>query len=175
MPNTYFLRFLIVIFLNAFMLSINAQKDSLHAPYLLSKRLPAFTVMRSPDSTSFATKDLKPGIPTIFIVFNPDCEFCQHETRDLLKNIQSFKNAQIVMVSYMPFEMMNAFYRKYKIDNYSNIVMAHDGQYIFLKYYKLKMLPATIVYDGHGRFKKIFRERADMKELLDQTFTPQVF
>ena len=153
------------------LIKANAQKDSLHAPYLLSQGLPTFNLSKAPDSTSFSKKDLNKDLPVIFIVFNPDCEFCQHETRDLIKNIDKFRNVQIVMVSYMPFDLMLAFYNKYNIAKYPNITMAHDGQYTFLKFFQLKLLPATIVYDKRGRFKKIFRERADMKELAEQIST----
>ena len=143
-----------------------AQFDSVRAPYMLSPSIPAFTIMKAPDSSLFSQTDLHQKRPTIFFVFNPDCEYCQHETKDLLRNINKFRNAQIVMVSYMTFDMIADFYKKYKIANYPDITMGRDTEYKFLKFYKLKILPSTIVYDSNGKFKKIFRERVDMEDLL---------
>ena len=155
----------IVFFFN---LICSAQSDSLHAPYILSPTIPSFTIMKSPDSTAFSKRDLKRNIATVFFVFNPDCEYCQHETRDLLKNINKFKNAQIIMVSYMPYDMISDFYKEYKISKYPGITMGKDNDYLFLKFFKLKILPSTIVYDSNGKFKKIFRERVDMDILLKE-------
>ena len=146
----------------------SAQSDSLHAPYLINKSLPVFKIMKAPDSSAFLLKDLKHSMNTVFFVFNPDCEFCQHETRDLLKNIAKFKNTQIIMVSYMPYDMINDFYKEYKISRYPLITMGKDNDYLFLKFFKLKILPSTIVYDSNGKFKKIFRERVDMEMLLKE-------
>lgn len=161
-------KIILVFILLSFNLLSRAQSDSLHAPYILSPTIPDFTIMKSPDSTAFSKKDLKQNMPTVFFIFNPDCEFCQHETRDLLRNIDKFKNVQIIMVSYMPYQMIADFYKKYNIANYENIIMGKDGDYLFLKFFKLKILPSTVVYDGHGMFKKIFRERVDMDMLLKE-------
>jgi peroxiredoxin len=68
-----------------------AQIDSTNAPYLKTQTIPAFTIINASDSSLFSNKDLKKNLNTVFIIFNPDCEFCQHETMDLLKNINRFK------------------------------------------------------------------------------------
>lgn len=157
---------LFCFFLLIFSIS-QAQSDSLRPPYLLNKSIPSFKIMQAPDSIVFSSTELKSNLSTIFFVFNPDCEFCQHETRDLIQNIKKFKNTQIIMVSYMPFDMIREFYSEYKIGKYP-IIMGKDNDYLFLKFFKLKILPSTIVYDSTGKFKKIFRERVDVDVLLKE-------
>ncbi len=144
------------------------QSDSADAPFLKSQKTPPFTITNAYDSTVFSNKDLKKNINTIFLIFNPDCEFCQHETIDLLKNITRFKNTQIIMVSYMPYEMLKQFYKKYKIADYPIITMGRDENFFFLKFFKIKILPSTFVYDKNGNFKKAFNQRVDMDPLLNE-------
>ena len=101
-----------------FLYSCFFQEDSTAPVYLRFPTIPQFTVFKAPDSTSFTRDNLKKNKPVVFMIFSPDCEHCQHETEKLLANIDKFKTAQIVMVTYLPYEEMIAFYKKYKIADY---------------------------------------------------------
>ena len=146
----------------------HAQNDSINAPYIKSKRLPEFTIYNASDSSAFSNTNLKKNVNTVFIIFNPDCEFCQHETRDLLNNIGRFKNTQIIMISFMSYESIKKFYNEYKIASYPIITMGRDDKYFSLKFFKIKIIPSTIVYDKNGNFKKIFQQRVDMDTLVKE-------
>ena|ERR1035437_10803966 len=137
--------------------------DSLHLFRVKSNRH-----IDSSRKSILLNQNLKKNVSTIFIVFNPDCEFCQHETIDLLKNITRFKNTQIVMVSYMSYDMLKQFYKRYQIANYPIITMGRDENFFFLKFFKIRILPSTFVYDKNGNFKKAFKQRVDMDPLLEE-------
>ncbi|MEO6290576.1 MAG: redoxin domain-containing protein [Ginsengibacter sp.] len=124
--------------------------------YLRFPVIPKFTVYKAPDSTAFTREDLKKRKPVVFVVFSPDCEHCQHETEEMLANIKKFKNTQIIMVTYLPYEEMIAFYKNYKIADYPQIIMARDTKYFFPVFYKVRNLPSIFVYDKNGDFKKSF-------------------
>jgi peroxiredoxin len=159
-----------VIFLSliCFFNNCIGQIDSTNAPYLKYQKIPPFIITNALDSSLFSNKNLKKNVSTIFIVFNPDCEFCQHETIDLLKNITRFKNTQIVMVSYMSYDMLKQFYKRYQIANYPIITMGRDENFFLLKFFKIRILPSTFVYDKNGNFKKAFKQRVDMDPLLEE-------
>ena len=158
----------IVLSLIFFINICKGQSDSTNAPYLKFPKIPAFTITNVADSARFSDRDLKKNLNTIFIIFNPDCEYCQHETIDLLKNIEKFRNTQIVMVSYMPYEMIRQFSKQYKIASYPIITIGKDDKYFFLKFFNLKIMPSTFVYDKEGNFKKAFNQRVDMDPLLNE-------
>ena len=64
----------------------NAQSDSTKAPYL---RFPSFPPVKLllPDSVSYFSKnDLPKKSPVMLMLFNPQCEHCQHETEAITKN-----------------------------------------------------------------------------------------
>ncbi len=90
------------------------------------------------------------------MIFSPDCEHCQHETEMLLADINKFKDAQIIMVTYLPYNEMMAFYKNYKIASYPEITMARDTKFFFPVFFKITNLPSIFVYDKKGNFKKSF-------------------
>lgn len=133
-----------------------SQQDTADAIYLRFPVIPKFTVFKAPDSTAFSREDLHKNKPVVFMIFSPDCEHCQHETEALLANMDKFKNAQIVMVTYLPYNEMIDFYKNYKIADYPQIVMARDTQFFFPVFFKVRNLPSIFVYDKKGNFEKNF-------------------
>jgi len=133
-----------------------AQEDSTAPVYERFPTIPQFTLYKAPDSTVFTRQDLQKRKPVVFMIFSPDCEHCQHETEMLLADINKFKNAQILMVTYLPYQDMIAFYKNYKIANYPEITMARDTKYYLPQFFKVRNLPSIFVYDKKGNFKKSF-------------------
>jgi thiol-disulfide isomerase/thioredoxin len=150
------------LFIFSFLLLVSfpafCQKDSpgQPAPYLQYPTIPAFTLYRAPDSSAFTREDLKKNKNTIFIVFSPDCSHCQNEAKMITQNIKQFKNTQFVMLTYLPYEEMMAFYKVFRIYNYPQITMGRDTKFFFPIYFGVKNLPGIYIYDKNGRFKKSF-------------------
>jgi thiol-disulfide isomerase/thioredoxin len=148
---------LIIIILAAqFTFSQTNQSDTTQPVYLRFPTIPQFTIYKASDSTLFTRDNLQKKKSTVFIIFSPDCEHCQHETEALIANIDKFKDAQIVMVDYLPFDEMKKFYNIYKIANYPNITMGRDAKYYLPLFFKIESLPSIFVYDKKGNFKQAF-------------------
>jgi thiol-disulfide isomerase/thioredoxin len=145
-----------------------SQEDSTAPVYQRFPTIPQFTVFKAPDSTSFTRDDLKKNKPVVFMIFSPDCEHCQHETEKLLANIDKFKNSQIVMVTYLPYHEMMAFYKNYKIADYPEITMARDTKFFFPVFFKIRNLPSIFVYDKKGNFKKNFEGSVNTDLISDE-------
>ena len=90
------------------------------------------------------------------MVFSPDCEHCQHETKELTSHIKLFKKAQIIMVSPLEHPILRKFYDEYKIADYPNIIMGRDPSYFFGTFFKVRSFPAIFLYDKKGNFVKAF-------------------
>ena len=142
-----------------------AQVDSTKPIYLRFPTIPQFTIYKASDSTTFTREDLKKRKPTVFIIFSPDCEHCQHETEALIANIDKFKDAQIVMVEYLAYDEMKKFYTNYKIENYPNITMGRDAKFFLPIFFKVESLPAIYVYDKKGNFKQSFSGSVKMDKI----------
>jgi cytochrome oxidase Cu insertion factor (SCO1/SenC/PrrC family) len=130
----------------------SAQKDSSvrQDPYLRFPTVPPFTLLKVDSSTRFTKYDLKKKRPVLLILFNPDCEHCQHETEEILKNIDRFHKVEIVMSTTMPFNMMKKFYLKYSLDKYDNIHVGRDYQFFLPSFFMIHNIPYIAMYDKKG-------------------------
>lgn len=143
-----------------------AQTDS-SALYIQYPEIPPFSIMVAPDSTKFTKADLKKRKPALIIIFSPDCEHCQHETKDLLNNMELFKKLQIIMVSHLDFRSVKKFYVDYKIGDYPNITMGRDGAYMLGTFYKIHTFPTMFLYDKKGHFVKKFEGSIPVKKIAE--------
>lgn len=134
--------------------------------YLRFPTIPQFSLSKVPDSSTITREALKKNRTTLFMLFSPECNHCQHETEELIKNISRFKNAQVVMVSYFPWEEMTAFYSHYNLKKYPQIVMGRDAKYFFPVFFKMRNFPSTYVYDKKGNFKKAFDGAVKIEDII---------
>jgi len=102
----------------------------------------------------------------MIMLFNPDCDHCQHETEELIKNIDDFKNIQVVMATMMPFNMMKAFYEKYELTKYNNIVVGQDQNFFLIPFYSVRNLPFLAFYNKKGDFISILEGSVPIKNAL---------
>jgi len=137
--------------------------------YISNPSIPEFTLYKAPDSTVFTNEDLKKKEATLFMIFSPECGHCQTETRELLKNIDHFKNTQIVMVTWLPYTEMMSFYHDYKIAEQQQITMAWDKKDFFLPYYHVQMYPELVVYDKKGKYVKSFSGSINLEDVWKAT------
>jgi thioredoxin-related protein len=128
----------------------NPVADSIPA-HLKNLRIPDFKLLLTDSSTYFYTENLKPNQTTIVIAFSPECDHCQVQTKEIIAQIDRFKQVQIVMATTLPFEKMKAFYKEYKIGSHKNIIMGRDVLFFFPKYYRNHYLPLIAVYDKKGK------------------------
>lgn len=151
------------IFFSAFS-QTNAPKDNT-PEYISNPNIPEFTVYKAPDSTVFTKEDLKKKEATVLMIFSPECGHCQNETRELLKNIDHFKNTQILMVTWLPYTEMMAFYHEFKIAEHPEITMAWDKKDFFLPYYHVQMYPQLVVYDKKGKYVNSFSGAINLEDV----------
>ena len=160
MKNFYLLLFTLGTCLSAF-----SQKDSTLPVYLRFPVIPQFTIYKAADSSAFTRSNLAKKKSTVFIIFSPDCEHCQRETDSLIKHINLFRNAQVVMTTYLAHDLMVKFYHDYKIANHREIIMGRDAKFFFPVFFKVTSLPAIYVYDKRGKFKKSFDGSVSMAKV----------
>jgi thiol-disulfide isomerase/thioredoxin len=134
-------------------------------PYKKDNHMPAFKIMRL--DNSWLTKEQLPKKDyTIIIYFAPDCGHCQHEMKEIIKNIDKFNKVNFVWVSYKSMPEITEFYVKYELSKYPNIFMGRDLDYKLPSFYRVKFTPFVAVYDKKGIFVKAFEGGAEMNELL---------
>ena len=121
-------------------------------PYLKNPGLPPFRILEV-DSVHYFTKDdVKKNQRVLIMFFSPECEHCKHQMRDILADINKFKDIEIVMATFQPFDEMKTFYNYFRIQDHSNIRMGRDEKYMFPPYYRMQSLPFLALYNKKGQF-----------------------
>jgi thioredoxin-related protein len=132
-------------------------------PYVKNPGLPPFSLLEV-DSIHYVTNgSLKKNHKVLIMFFSPECDHCKHQMRDILAEINKFKDIEIVMATFQPFDEMKSFYNYYRIQDHPNILMGRDEKYMFPPYYRMQSLPFLALYDKKGQFIKRFEgnQKAD--------------
>jgi len=145
---------------------VQAQNDSLDAPYKRFPTIPPFDLMAT-DSVSHITKEnIEKKHNTLIMYFSPECSHCQHQTEEMLAGMDSLKSIQIVMATYFSYEEMMGFYQKYKLAQYPNIKLGRDTKFFLPPYYRMKNLPYLALYDKKGNLITTFEGNQTLATLV---------
>jgi thioredoxin-related protein len=145
--------------------AIPARADT--ALYLRFPVVPPFSIYKVPDSAKFTKADLKQKQKTLLIIFSPDCDHCQQETKDLIAAMDKFKKIQIVMVSWLPYQEIQKFYTAYNIAAYPNITMGWDKSFFLPPFYKFNSLPFMALYDKKGNLISVFEGSVPLDKVVE--------
>jgi thioredoxin-related protein len=154
--------------------SIQAQMPAAvpEAPYLKNPGFPPIRLLQV-DSVHFVTKeDIKKNHKILLIFFSPECEHCKHQTSDILADFSKFKDIEIVMATFQPFDEMKTFYTYYRIRDHSNIMMGRDEKYMLPPFYRMKSLPYLALYDKKGQFITSFEGNQKVDTIIN-AFQPK--
>lgn len=150
-----------------FLTTTRAQNDASASAAKDFNKLPEFQVTSVPDSVVFSGSSLKKDKPVVIILFNPDCEHCQHETKELLAWRQEIKDLQMVMVTTAAFDKAKEFYNDYNIASLTNIQMGCDIKYKLALLFRASSYPAIYIYDSKGALAKAYIGGASVQAILD--------
>ncbi|MBK7097709.1 MAG: redoxin domain-containing protein [Sphingobacteriales bacterium] len=134
--------------------------------YLQTKTLPPVRLIL-PDSSGWeikAKRDKKK--PMMIIFFSPECDHCQHETEEFVKNIDKLKHIQIVMATTYPLKDMRGFIKNYNLGIHPNIVVGRDYAYILPVYFNIKNLPYHAFYNKAGKLIGGFEGNMTIEKIL---------
>ena len=119
------------------------------------KKMPDFSYATL-EKKVFTQKNLEEGKPTLFIYFNSECDFCNHEAEMVQQTLDKLKDIQVVFISYEPVEKIKQFAAKFKLLNHDNIYFLSDSKISFATTFDVKSIPCIVLYDkGNNLIEKI--------------------
>ena len=154
------MRPLVVIFLVAMGFAAQSQD------YKRFPTVPPFELMNLDSSTYFKKSDLPKNQPVLIMVFNPECDHCQHQVQAMLLDMEQLKNIQMVFATPEDFNKMKAFHEKYNLAKYSNIHLGRDTKFFLPPFYRMRNLPYLALYNKKGDLITTFDGNASTEELL---------
>ncbi len=144
------------------------------APYLKYPTLPPFHLLKTDSSTYLTKEDVKKNRKTIIMFFSPDCDHCKHQTESILGDSKDFKDVEIIMATYQPFEEMKEFYAHYHLADHPNIKMGRDEKFFLAPFYKIRNLPYLALYDKKGNLITTFEGTQKIDTILKAFDQPAV-
>lgn len=161
-------KILLLLTLTTYIFSGFAQGDSTQSPSTRFKVFPPAKFLMS-DSVTYLTKaSLPKNKQVLFMVFNPECDHCQHETESIIKNIDEFKKTQIVMITMVSITEMKAFIEKYKLNQFNNIMVAKDISFFLPSFFQIRNLPFLAFYDKKLKLISEFSGSLPVEKILKE-------
>ena len=96
----------------------------------------------------------------------PIVNIANMKQRRLIKNIDSFKNIQIIMATMMPFDLMKSFYENYDLQRFQNITVGKDVQYTLPSFYQMHFMPYLAMYNKKGNLLATFEGAMKIEDLV---------
>lgn len=156
-----------LLFLFSFISFVSLSKAQEPA-YRRFPTIPPIKLLLTDSSTVFTNKDLKKNKPVFLIIFSPDCDHCKKETEELIKEIDNFKNIQIIMASFMPVDKIKPFYKEYNLQRFKNITVGYDMQHMLPTYYRISYTPFLAFYDKDGKLIDGFQGNLPVSKVLEK-------
>jgi len=150
-------------------LCASSQSDSVsQPPYLRFPTVPPLKILKVDSLTYFTKDNLKKNRPSLIIIFNPGCEHCQHETKEITANIDKFRNIQIVMTTPESFDKMRDFYKEYKLKDFPTITIGRDEHFTLPSFYYIHNLPFMAFYDKKQKLISVHEGSFPIEKILEE-------
>jgi thioredoxin-related protein len=146
-------------------LSCLSQADTTKAPFKRFPTVPSFKV-RLKDSSFYEKKNLPKNKAVWFMIFGPDCDHCQEETRQIIAHQKELKDVQVVMITLHPVDRMKAFIADYKLDAVKNVVVGQDYARFTMPFFGFKNFPFHAWYDKKGKLIGSFEGTMSIGEVI---------
>lgn len=110
--------------------------------------------LQSIDSTSFSRTNLMLNKQTVFVFFNSQCDFCQHEAQSIHDELYQFKDVQLLFISSEPHESIASFASQYQLHKQPNITFLHDNNSLFSTELDIQSIPTVLIYNKQQKLLK---------------------
>ena len=137
------------------------------APYLRYPTIPPFHLLRLDSATYLTKEDIKKHHKTMVMFFSPDCDHCKHQTESILAAGKEFKDIEIVMATYQPFDELKEFNTHYRLFEHPNFKLGRDEKFFLAPFYKIRNLPYLALYDKKGDLITTFEGTQKVETLLN--------
>ena len=132
----------------------------------IAQTLPDFK-MKLTDGSTFSTKNVSHKKPVLVIYFAPDCEHCRALMDQLLPQMNTFKNVQILMPTFESLDDIAWFENHYHTKKYPNIKVGMEVPVFFLKnYYHLEHTPFTALFNKKEKLMVSYKEYTPVSDLI---------
>jgi len=128
------------------------------------QHLPSVTLVAM-DSTLFSLPIS--AKPTIIFYFDPHCEHCQNEAKELKKQAQIFQDVRLLWLSTERLWVLRAFEKEYELQKaFSSLTIAQISPQDADKQFGFRTVPTILIYDDQGNLAKKYVGETKMEAIV---------
>ncbi|WP_445713547.1 TlpA family protein disulfide reductase [Flavobacterium sp.] len=131
------------------------------------KKMPNFSYVTL-ENKVFTQENLMQNKPTLFIYFNSECDFCNHEAEMVQQNIKELKDIQVVFISYENLEKIKSFAAKFKLLHHDNIHFLSDSKITFAATFDVKSMPCLVLYNKENNLIEKIKGQVKIETVLEK-------
>jgi thiol-disulfide isomerase/thioredoxin len=132
---------------------------------LEGKLIPSVNLLLADSSSHFNTNSIPNGRYFVIFYFSPHCPYCRAQMTEMLAKSNELKDVQIYAATFGKFKNFKAFCDEFKLNQYKNITAGLDCTDSIGRYFKLKGIPFTAVYDSQKKLSQAFAGRISVNRL----------
>lgn len=131
------------------------------------KKTPDFSYITI-ENKAFTKANLAQNKPTLFIYFNSECDFCNHEAEMVQQNIEQLNAIQVVFISYEPIKKIKQFATKFNLLHHANITFLSDSKISFATTFDVKSMPCLVLYDKNQKLIEKIKGQVKIETVLEK-------
>jgi thioredoxin-related protein len=124
---------------------------------------PSMTVSMG-DGRQVDIKNLEEKI--VLVLFQPDCDHCQREAREIHDHLEAFREYQLYFISSHPMEVIQQFAKDYDLDNKPNVYFANTAVDNVLNNFGAISAPSVYIYNKEGKLVKNLNGESKIEEII---------
>jgi thiol-disulfide isomerase/thioredoxin len=134
-----------------------------------NKPIADFNILLPDSATYFNTTGLPAGRKTVLFYYSPTCPYCRAQMREIVNNIERYKDVQLLVITGADFKSMKGFNTYFKLENYPNVITGIDTGNVMVKVYQAYGVPFTAFFDQRKRMIAAYSGRITGRTLLQVT------
>jgi peroxiredoxin len=104
--------------------------------------------------------------PMVLILFQPDCDHCQNEAKQIKNRLDAFNNYQVYFISSQAHEQIKKFGADYKLLNIPNVFFGSTSVQSVLDNFGAIAAPSLYIYSKEGKLVESFEGEVDIGVVL---------
>lgn len=105
---------------------------------------------------------------TVVIHYNPDCDYCQHEAKDIQAHLVDFEEINLLMVSSASSVEIKTFAKANQLLGRKQVRLLQDEKESFYTLFGVKGVPSIFIYDANQKLVKFFKGETKIETILRQ-------
>lgn len=140
---------------------VSEMENTSTTPAVTVNELPAMNITLL-DGSRLSARNLSGK--NVIVMFQPDCDHCQREAKQIQENIGAFKTYQVYFVSSATGDELKKFASEYKLDSYSHIHFGSTTVEEIISSLGQIDAPSVYIYDN-GKLRQKFNGETDITEI----------